>query len=73
MKTNEKKNIAKLRRLEKQIDEIEKRNPDFNFYNASLISDLDKHRELVKKKIAVTVDIQGCQTQRFKCENCICR
>lgn len=73
MKTNEKKHFAKLRRLEKQIEAIEKRNPNFNFYNAPLISDLDKHRELVKKKIVVTVDIEGCQTQRFKCENYICR
>ena len=73
MKTNEKKYKAKLARLQKQVLEIRDRHPNFDFFNLPMINDIDKHRELMKSIIYLKVDIQGCQEQMFKCENCICK
>ena len=73
MKTNLKKHLEKQKRIQKKIDEIQKRNPDFDFKNLPLMNDIDKHRELVKELIYTNVDIKGCQEQKFKCSDCICR
>jgi len=73
MRTNLKNHEAKIKRLEKKIDEIVKRNPTINFYDLPMLNDLDNHRKLVKELVVTKADATGCREQRFKCSNCICR
>lgn len=73
IQTNIKKHDAKIKRLEKKIAEIVKRNPTINFYDLPMLNDLDTHRKLTKELVIAKVDAKGCRDQKFKCSDCICR
>jgi hypothetical protein len=73
MKTNQKKHEAKAKRLQQKMNVLQQQNPDIDFFDGHLLSVIDEHRKLVKELVYAMTDATGCEEQKFKCSNCICR
>ena len=73
MKTNLKKHQAKVKKIQQKLEKLQSEYPNINFFDGNLLRVIDEHRKYAKQLIYSQVDVKGCQEQKFKCSDCICR
>lgn len=74
MKTNYTKHRFKAKKIEKRIEQIKSKYPDFNFMDSEMRWDLQEYWKNLNELIYANIDADMCKHENLhlRCKNCIC-